>query len=291
MEAGKWTEPVCVADGVTRDGRRYPTWNPVLFQVPAGPLLLFYKVGPNPRQWWGMLKTSEDSGSTWSEGRRLPVGIVGPTKNKPVLMDGGRLVCPSSREGDRWRVYFDITDDMGNTWKSIGPVDSEGDISAIQPCILNHDKYVKQILSRSMSGRIVGAWSYDGGSTWGMLRPIDLPNPNSGIDALTLESGLHVLIYNHSTIGDRRWGGPRSPLNVAVSKDGRTWECILTLEESSSNNGYKTYEDLAGSSVGLDEYSYPSLVVDGDYVHISYTWRRMRIKHVVIESDILSRLL
>ena len=61
---GKWTPSIEVANGVQSDELRYPTWNPVLFQPTDGPLILFYKVGPDPRQWWGMKMTSADNGQT-----------------------------------------------------------------------------------------------------------------------------------------------------------------------------------------------------------------------------------
>src|SRR5690606_10686952 len=62
---GQWAAPVEVADGVQYvDGEgvehRHPCWNPVLFQPASGPLMLFYKVGPNPGNWWGMLMLSDD---------------------------------------------------------------------------------------------------------------------------------------------------------------------------------------------------------------------------------------
>jgi predicted neuraminidase len=81
---GRWTAPIEVADGVQTSTLRYPTWNPVLFQPKNGPLLLFYKVGPDEAHWWGMLMTSGDGGVTWSEPRRLPETILGPIKDKPV---------------------------------------------------------------------------------------------------------------------------------------------------------------------------------------------------------------
>src|SRR5690606_15534806 len=83
---GDWTAPVSAANGIQVDGSRLPTWNPVLFQIPSGDLMLFYKVGPSPSKWWGMLKTSSDGGKTWSEATKLPDGYLGPIKNKPILL-------------------------------------------------------------------------------------------------------------------------------------------------------------------------------------------------------------
>jgi hypothetical protein len=69
-----------VANGVQADGSRHPCWNPVLFQMPREPLLLFYKVGPSPSTWWGMLIRSTDGGRTWSKPDRLPDEIGKPRR-------------------------------------------------------------------------------------------------------------------------------------------------------------------------------------------------------------------
>src|SRR5688500_109870 len=74
----RWSAPTEVATGTVDDGTRYPCWNPILFQPAApadAPLMLFYKVGPSPSEWWGMLMTSADAGETWSTPVRLPDGI------------------------------------------------------------------------------------------------------------------------------------------------------------------------------------------------------------------------
>jgi hypothetical protein len=96
---GKWTPPVKVAEGTQPDGSRFPCWNPVLFQPKDGPLQLYYKVGPNPVGWWGMLRLSDDNGKTWGAARRLPEGILGPIKNKPVQLKDGTILSGASAEG------------------------------------------------------------------------------------------------------------------------------------------------------------------------------------------------
>ncbi len=255
---GKWTDPVEVANGIWSDGRRYPCWNPVLFQVSGGPLLLFYKVGPDPRTWWGMLTMSQDEGKTWSKSSRLPEGYVGPIKNKPVMI-GQTLLCPSSSEDHGWRVHMELFSQRGQQHEKTAPLNDGQTLGAIQPAILVHPGDKLQILCRSQQKRIAESWSEDGGHTWSEMKLIDLPNPNSGIDAVTLTDGRHLLVYNHTAKG-------RSPLNVAISDDGRNWQAALVLE---SDPG---------------EYSYPAVIQTADgLVHITYTWKRSEVKHVAVD--------
>ena len=91
------------------------------------------------------------------------------------------------------------------------------------------------------------------------MKATSLPNPNAGIDAVMLRDGRGLLVYNHTEKG-------RSPLNVAVSSDGKLWNAALVLEDKPG------------------EYSYPAVIQTTDgLVHITYTWKRQRIKHVVID--------
>jgi predicted neuraminidase len=267
LEAGKWTAPVEVANGVGFATNRYPCWNPVLFQTKTGPLLLFYKVGPSPSTWWGMVMTSEDGGKTWSKPRRLPEGILGPIKNKPVQLANGDILCPSSTEGDGWRVHFERTSDLGESWQATPPLNDGRELGAIQPSILFHKADRLQAVGRTRQGKIFELWSDDGGRTWGKMTLTSLPNPNSGIDAVTLRDGRQLLVYNHSPAG-----GGRTPLNVAVSADGEHWQAALVLENEPGN-----------------QFSYPAVIQTRDgLVHLTYTWKRLRIKHAVVDPSKLA---
>ena len=218
---GKWDTPVEVANGVQGDGRRYPLWNPVLLQVPGKELILFYKEGPAPDAWWGMLKRSFDGGKTWSAAEKLPKDIYGPVKNKAVLLKDGTLLCPSSSEDNDWRLHMEFTRDGGKTWSRTGPLNDGVTTSAIQPSILFLPDGRLQLVCRSENGFVLQAFSSDLGRTWTALEPSTLVNPNSGIDAVTLKDGRHVIVYNPVKKG-------RSPISVAISSDGKTWKDIAT---------------------------------------------------------------
>jgi predicted neuraminidase len=265
QEKGKWTAPVEVANGVQPDGSRHPCWNPVLFEMPDQSLALFYKVGPTPRTWWGVVRTSKDAGRTWGAPQRLPDGILGPIKNKPVRLSDGTIISPSSTESDEkpslWRVHFERSTDEGRTWTIVRPPVVKGaqELQAIQPSILVLGGNRLEAVGRSRSGKVFQTVSEDGGKSWSPLSLTSLPNPSSGTDAVTLRDGRHLIVYNHTPKG-------RTPLNIALSRDGVTWEAGLTLEREPG------------------EYSYPAVIQASDgRIHVSYTWKRERVRHVVID--------
>ena len=258
-DAKGWTAPVEVANGVQDNRTRLPCWNPVLFQPKDGPLLLFYKVGPSPSSWWGMLITSADGGKTWGAPRRLPDSILGPIKNKPIALRDGTLLCPSSTEHDGWRVHLERTSDLGATWTKTGPLNSAQEFGAIQPTVLFHPNNRLQILCRSRQIVVTECWSNDDGKSWGAMKATSLPNPNSGIDAVTLRDGRHLLVYNPTAHG-------RTPLVLSLSADGKSWRQVATLEDQPG------------------EYSYPAIIQTRDgLAHITYTWKRQRVRHVVVD--------
>ncbi|HLV79432.1 MAG TPA: sialidase family protein, partial [Chthonomonadaceae bacterium] len=216
-------------------------------------------VGPSPRTWWGMLITSEDGGVTWSTPKRLPEGILGPIKNKPVALPDGALLCPSSTEHVGWRVHLERTPDLGATWETIGPLNDGVTFGAIQPSVVIYPSGRMQLLCRSLQGVVTACWSEDEGRSWSPMQATTLPNPNSGTDAVMLADGRALLVYNAS---DRH----RTPLNVALSADGENWRAGPVLENTPG------------------EFSYPAVIQTADsLVHTTYTWNRTRIRHAVLD--------
>lgn len=253
-----WSEPARILEGGTGNAR-FQCWNPVLFQPSRGPLLLFYKVGPGPEEWWGMLVTSTNAGRSWTSPKRLPDGFIGPVRNKPMELPDGSWLCGASIEQGGWRVHMERASNSGERWEKTGPLNDPAEIAAIQPTILLHQNADLQILCRTKQGFIAESWSRDAGKSWSTLTLTRLPNPNGAIDAVRLKDGRFLLVYNASA-------SERNVLNLAVSRDGRQWTPELVLEE------------------GIGEFSYPAVIQARDsLVHVTYSWNRQHIRHVVID--------
>jgi predicted neuraminidase len=241
-----------------------PAWNPVLFHAKTGRLWLYYKFGPSPREWSAGRRSSDDDGKSWSAVEHLPAGILGPIRAKPLLLGDGTIVSGSSVESyHTWAAWIERSADNGETWTKYGPITvaSSGDKAdtsgIIQPSVLEIAGRHLRFYARSTRdiGQICVSDSRDAGKTWSQARPTELPNPNSGIDAVRLVDGRIVIVYNDTQTG-------RTPLNLAVSRDGEHFKNFETLENESG------------------EYSYPAMIVGKDgTLHITYTWNRKRIRY------------
>ena len=280
LHAGAWSAPVELARA-----DKVACWNPVLFHTIDGRLWLYYKYGTHPSSWAGARKVSSDEGLTWSQEERLPDGILGPIKDKPLVLPDGTIVSGSSVENGKWNAWIERSTDNGKTWTKFGPITVPDDLDVpdpvmveiirktlgtvvstypprdktvgiIQPSVVQLDPHHLRFYARSQSrsALIATADSFDDGKTWIQPRFIPVPNPNSGIDAVALKDGRVVLAFNNSF-------DKRTPLNLAVSKDAGHFTI------------FKTLEDTPG------QYSYPAIVqaANGDLL-ITWTWHRHTIR-------------
>ncbi len=241
----------------------FPCWNPVLFKSRSGMLFLFWKAGPNPMTWTGYVRQSTDAGMTFGPVEQLPAGLLGPIRSKPIQLADGIILAGTSVESHRaWACWVERSKDDGKTWRRFGPISVPGHPwGIIQPTLFQKSDGTLVMFVRSRGiGFICRAESKDGGETWTDAKPMELPNPNSGCDIVqTAKFGL-FLVYNPVKKG-------RTPLVLGHSADeGKTWKTV------------HTFEDQPG------EFSYPAIIQAADgRLHVTYTWNRTHIKHVVLD--------
>ena len=277
---GQWRAPIRI-----KAVYQLPHWNPVLF-LHGNRIFLFYKVGLTVQTWYTMVSWSDDGGESWSESVEAVPGDYTPrasVRNKILTASNGWWIAPTSSEvGTAMDSYADISRDAGKTWEihSIpmrhlpsGPLQPdrlweglkkgalwENDLSVvgawdgtIQPSMWESEPGHIHAMMRSTRGRIYRSDSTDYGITWCDAYPTQLPNNCCGIDVARFEDGLLAVVYN--PVGDN-WGR-RTPLSVALSMDnGVTFLEPLNLETTEG------------------EYSYPSVLVEGNCLHILYTQNR-----------------
>lgn len=266
---GAWGTPEPIAKAEEDLGGS--VFNPVLVQLGGDTIQLFY-LSPDIND--GRVMTSCDGGKTWGPSSALDKEFTGPLVNKPIYLEDGTILAGASMEGGPgWRIHVERSEDKGKTWTRTEVLNDPKEFKLIQPTFLVHSQQKIQLLARSgrkeADTKIAQCWSEDGGKTWSEVTNTTLPNNNSAIDAVTLKDGRHMLVYNHSTREDDSCGRKgRGILTVAISEDGINWGAAAVLE-------FRT---------GAVQYSYPAIIQTEDgMVHITYSWHRKRIKHVVID--------
>jgi len=232
---------------------------PVFLLHPNGELWFFFDVimgdhWTSAQPYW---QRSTDGGRTWQPPQPLMdyPGLM--FRSKPFLLPG-RIILPAYDE-TTWQSRMLISDDAGQSWRLTDPITTpQGNI---HPCIvqLADGRLLAYLRTGGKGGVIWRTESPDGGDTWSEPAATQLPNPNSGIDLIRLNSGALLLAYNPTASG-------RTPLRVAWSTEDETWPHGRTLED------------------GPGEFSYPTLLqsADGD-VHLVYTYRREHIQYACFD--------
>jgi predicted neuraminidase len=103
-------------------------------------------------------------------------------------------------------------------------------------------------------GKVGVALTQDAGAHWKDLPDLALPNPDSAVAGLAVDTGQLLLAHNPTSVG-------RARLDLSYSQDGRNWKLLQILEQGAPG----------------DEFSYPALAwVDGS-LWVSYTMDRQRL--------------
>lgn len=260
-----WSAPQNLIKPLIKEKDTLACWNPVLFKAKSKTLYLFYKVGKNPREWFGAMITSKDDGTTWSNPEYLPEGVLGPIRNKPIETTPGVILCGSSTESvekNEWRSHVETYTEATGKWEKIN-IENNQNFDIIQPTFLVHSDKTIQMLFRSKHNKLITSWSQDNGQNWSKTDSINVVNSNSGIDALSLSKKSFLLVNNPLKQG-KDWFNGRNVLDVEHSKDGIHWEKLFDLEYQPEG-----------------EFSYPAIIQTLDKkVHVLYTYNRKYIKHV-----------
>lgn len=260
-----WSPAHEIIAAIGPDGTRVPSYNPVLFSPEAGRLALVHSAGWEGKPWLPWLQWSDDQGTTWSQPVRLPEGMRGPDRNKPLVLASGEIVHPSTSNG----VHIELSDTKLKNWRRLPHVADPEKLTPLQPSVLDHGNGRLQILVRTFARELGSAWSEDSGKTWGPLHSLGIPLSNSGIDATRLPDGRFIVVYNPTGAPSRAtaWG-ERYPITIALSDDGINWRNVLDLETAPLREGY----------------AYPCVIIGTDgNIHLTYTWNRTRIRYMVID--------
>ena len=231
---------------------------------------------------------STDDGYTWSAPVYLPAGLLGPSKNKPIILSNGDILCGTSAETwNSWSCWLERSCDAGVTWEKHGPICAPCGSDAALPPAVSHGAGIRSLQPDNFAGVIQPAiWEYAPGRLKMLMRatrrvgtylPVnlgrhglylesgaatELENPNSGLDAVRLTDGRVVVVYNPSQ-------SDRSPLAIALSEDnGETWPYSRFLETEAG------------------EFSYPAIIQSADGIlHVTYSCWRNHIQHVTLEPE------
>lgn len=176
------------------------------------------------------------------------------TKNKAVIIDGGRIIVPLYSDGFSFSLLA-ITDDDGGNWQFSEPLVGPGNI---QPSIAKKADGTLVAYMRDNGPppqRLHVSSSADRGLTWSQVRDSKLPNPGSGADIVTLRNGSWVLAYNDTEDG-------RHSLAISISEDeGKSWKHTRHLERDTRDRKIAT-----GSA-------YPSIIEGRDgTLHVIYSF-------------------
>ena len=285
-EMKKWSVPSVVSGHKARSAQ-----NPILIPDRTGKLVLLHtsqQAGKGQGTSLIIKLASRAPFQRWTKAKSVKFpGAKGPfIRHKMVWSKERTWLLPiyytpnGMRETELHYTELIESKDNGDTWSLRGTMSKPGDFLA-QASMIRLSGGQLLAFFRSRKDRwLFSAYSYDDGRTWSQPLQTQIPNNNCGVAATVLESGAIALVFNNQRDDRFRW-----PLTIALSYDeGFTWPYIRDIEDDGES---ETLQSCPRCVFGKRaEYSYPSILQSSDgYIHISYTYKRNFIKHVVIGEE------
>lgn len=297
-DGDRWSKPVDISGDPTRSEQ-----NPSLFYGPDDAVWAIYtaqldrQAGKDNMQFTSQIRCqkSTDGGRTWGPYETL-FAREGSFCRQPiqVLANGrwifGNWLCTDSVDGlSGDPTAFQISDDQGKTWRQVDMPNSRGRVHA--NVVEMDDGHLLAFMRSREADFIYRSESFDWGDTWSEPKPTPLPNNNSSISALRLQSGRVAIAYNPTCTpdpepGKAAWPGLRCPVAVALSEDGGlTFPIVRWMERG---EGYMGEENRTNNK----QYEYPYLMQSRDgMLHLAYAaFTRLGVKYVRFsEQDVLGK--
>lgn len=203
---------------------------------------------------------STDGGKSWSKAERLPtsaLGTLGSGLGGPplALADGGiALPLDQRRPGQGSELLR-----LSATGRVIDKIRLGPAAAGRQPAVVALDEKRAIAIPTGDGSTRRALLSSHGGQHWAAVAGFDLPGPATPLALLRLGSGKLLLAGNPPR--------GRESLQLWLSADdGQSWTLQHTVEAAAD---------------GAAEFAYPALLQASDgHIHLAYTWRRQRIKHL-----------
>lgn len=296
--ATRWEQP----HPISRDPQRSEQ-NPSLFLAPNSEVWAMYTAqlgrqeGKDNMQFTAVIRRqrSTDGGRTWQK-PEVVFPREGSFCRQPIqILSNGRWIfsnwlctdSPDGLTGDP--TVFQLSDDQGKTWRQVDMPQSRGRVHA--NVVELEPGHLAAFMRSRQADFIYRSESLDNGDSWSVPIPTPLPNNNSSISALKLQSGRLAIAYNpthilQNNLDRAAWPGLRCPVAVALSEDGGlTFPLIRNLE---LGEGYVGTENRSNNR----QYEYPYLLQSREgKLHLVYASRnRIGIQYIQFtEADIMGK--
>lgn len=213
-----------------------------LLRLADGRIALFYLRKNSISDCIPMMRTSEDEAASWSDPR--PVisdrkGYYVLNNDRVVQLANGRLLAPVALHktpDSQWRngadIYVYHSDDQGKSWQRSPQVPNSEGVVLQEPGVVELPNGRLMMLMRTDTGVQYQAYSEDQGDSWSAASPSDIVSPLSPASVARIPGTDDLLlVWNNNLSEDAQTAQLRTPLNIAISRDGgKSWLYEQVLE-------------------------------------------------------------